>query len=165
MSSYVAQNFATKLFLQQSCCLFVTRTSGGLPWSDQECFYLRMECQSIAGLHPALNSLVLPFTPTAVDNINKLSTCVHAHKIFNKSSNIPSLFHDSLRTVSSLHKYNIRYAFKGNFHRPKVRTNTDKFTFGYAASKLWETVPTNLKRLCINNFKKRYKNDFLKCQS
>ena len=25
----------------------------------------------------------------------------------------------------------------------KVRTNTGKFTFVYAASKLWETVPTN----------------------
>ena len=75
------------------------------------------------------------------DNIVKLSTCVLAHKIFNKSSNIPSLFHGSLRTVSSLHKYNTRYASKGNFHRPNVRTNTGKFTFVYAASKLWETVP------------------------
>ena len=99
------------------------------------------------------------------DNIVKLSTWVLAHKIFNKSSNIPSRFHDSLRTVSSLHKYDTRYASKGNFHRPKVRTNTGKFTFVYAASKLWETVPTNLTRLSINNFKKRYKNHLLKCQS
>ena len=37
------------------------------------------------------------------DNIVKLSTCVLAHKIFNKSSNIPSLLHDSHRTVSSLY--------------------------------------------------------------
>ena len=99
------------------------------------------------------------------DNIVKLSTCTLAHKIFNKSSYIPSLFHDSLTIVSSLHKYNTRYASKGNFHRPKVRTNTGKFTFVYAASKLWETVPTNLKRLSINGFKKRYKNHLLKCQS
>ena len=97
------------------------------------------------------------------DNIVKLSTCILTHKIFNKSSYIPSLFHDSLTTVSSLHKYNTRYASKGNFHRPKVRTNTVKFTFVYAASKLWETVPTNLKRLSITNFKKRYKNHLLKC--
>ena len=99
------------------------------------------------------------------ENIVKLSTCVLAHKIFNKSSSIPSLFHDSLRTVSSLHKYNTRYASKGNFQRPKVRTNTGKFAFVYAASELWETVPTNLKRLSINNFKKHYKNHLLKCQS
>ena len=99
------------------------------------------------------------------ENIVKLSTCVLAHKIFNKSSSIPSLFHDSLRTVSSLHKYNTRYASKGNFQRPKVRTNTGKFAFVYAASELWETVPTNLKRLSINNFKKHYKNHILKCQS
>ena len=44
------------------------------------------------------------------DNIVKLSTCVLAPKTFNKSSSIPSLFKDSLRTVSSLHKYNTRYA-------------------------------------------------------
>ena len=37
------------------------------------------------------------------DNIVKLSTCVLAHKIFNKSPSIPSLFWNSLRTVSSLH--------------------------------------------------------------
>ena len=36
-----------------------------------------------------------------LDNIDKLSTCVVAHKIFKKSSNIPSLFDNSLRTVSS----------------------------------------------------------------
>ena len=99
------------------------------------------------------------------NNIVKLSTCILAHKIFNKSSYIPSLFHDSLRIVSSLLKYNTRYASKGNFRRPKVRTNTGKFTFVYAASQLWEMVPTNLKRLSINDFKKRYKNHLLKCQS
>ena len=83
------------------------------------------------------------------DNIVKLSTCILAQKIFNKSSRIT-------RTI---------YASKGNFHRPKVRTNTGKFTFVYVASKLWETVPTNLKWLSISNFKKRYKDHLLKCQS
>ena len=86
------------------------------------------------------------------DNIVKLSTCVLAHKIFNNSSSIPSLFYDSLGAVSNLHKYNTRYASKGNFHRPKVRTNTGKFTFVYVTSKLWETVPTNLKRLSTSSF-------------
>ena len=97
------------------------------------------------------------------DNTGKLRTCVLTHKIFNKSSNIPSLFHDSLRTFSSLLKYNTRYASKGNFHLPKVRTSTGKFTFAYAASKLWE-MGTSLKRPSMNSFKKRYKNH-LKCQS
>ena len=51
------------------------------------------------------------------------------------------------------------------FHQPKVRFNTVKFTFVYVASKFWETVPTNWKRLSINDFKKRYKNHALKYQS
>ena len=99
------------------------------------------------------------------DNIAKLSTCVFAHKIYNKSSSIPSLFYDSLRAVSNVHKNNTRCASEGNFHRPKVRTNTGKFTFVFVASKLWETVPTNLKRLSTSSFKKRYKNHPIKCQS
>ena len=57
------------------------------------------------------------------------------------------------------------YTSKGNFHRPKVRTNSGKFTFVYVASKLWETVPTNLKRLSTSSFEKRYENRLLKCQS
>ena len=56
------------------------------------------------------------------DNTVELSTCVLAHKIFYKSSSIPSLFYDSLSAASNLHKYNTRYPFKGNFHRPNVRT-------------------------------------------
>ena len=98
------------------------------------------------------------------DNIVKLRTCLLALKILKKSSSIPSLFYDSLRAVSNLHKYNTRYASKGNFRRPKVRTNTGKFTFVYVASKLWETVPTNLKRLSTSSFEKRYENHLLKCQ-
>ena len=47
------------------------------------------------------------------DNIVKLSTCLLAHKILNKYSSIPFLFYDSLRTVSSPHKYNAKYASKG----------------------------------------------------
>ena len=49
------------------------------------------------------------------DNIVKLSTCLLAHTILNKYSSIPFLFYDSLRTVSSLHKYNARYASKSIF--------------------------------------------------
>ena len=87
-------------------------------------------------------------------DIVKLSTCLLAHKIFHKSSSIPSLFYDSLKTVSSL--------CKGTLHPPKAKTNTGKFTFVYAASKLWDRVPKNLKWLSISIFKKRYKNHLLK---
>ncbi|CAH3135166.1 unnamed protein product, partial [Pocillopora meandrina] len=96
-------------------------------------------------------------------NIVKLSTCPLAHKILNNYSSIPFLFYDSLRTVSSLHKYNARYASKSIFIDQKF--NTVKFTFVYVASKFWETVPTNWKRLSIHGFKKRYKYHPLKYQS
>ena len=88
-------------------------------------------------------------------NLITLLNWVHAYlhiKIFSKSSSIPSLFYDSLRAVSIITCTSITPD-----HRPKVRTNTGKFTFAYVASKVWETVPTNLKRLSTSSFKKRYK--------
>ena len=102
-------------------------------------------------------------------NLITMLNWVHAYSHTRYLTSLPIFldrFYDSLRTVSSLHKYDTRYTSKGNFHQPKVRTNNGKFTFiNYVASKLWETVPTNLKRLSISSFKKRYKDHLLKCQS
>ena len=50
--------------------------------------------------------------------------------------------------IMILHCFNTRYA----------STNTGKFTFVYVASKFWETLPTNLKRLSTSSFEKWYKN-------
>lgn len=110
-----ASNLNKLCSLQNKCirCMFVANS-----WESSQVFYELLD--------------ILKF-----DNIVKLSTCILTHKIFNKSSNVPWPFYDSLRTVSSFHKYNTRYTSKGNFHQPKVRTNTGKFTFiNYVASKL-----------------------------
>ena len=122
MGKYISINF--KMFLLFKINAFVA------------CF------STIVESHPKFSITFLIFYK--FDKIVQLSTCVFAHKIFNKSSSIPSLFHDSLREVSNLHKYNTRYTSKSNFYRPNVRTNTGKSTFVYVASKLRETVPTNL---------------------
>ena len=66
------------------------------------------------------------------DNIVKLSTCILAHKIFNKSSNI---FLD--RFMILLEQSLACTSITPDTPQPKVRTNTGKFTFiNYVASKL-----------------------------
>ena len=69
-----------------------------------------IRCMFFAGSRESSQVLYKLLDILEFDNIVKLRTCVLAHKIFNKSSYIPSLFHDSLTIVSSLHKYNTRYA-------------------------------------------------------
>ncbi len=60
--------------------------------------------------------------------------------------------------LKSNHSYNTRFASNLNFSRPTVRTNYGIHTFKYTASKLWEQIPLNIKKLeSIHQFKKQYK--------
>jgi len=63
------------------------------------------------------------------------------HKIANKNAMLPKCFQELLQPVSSVHKYNTRYAAKSNFHVPKIGTNYGKFTFRYSATRIWEQIP------------------------
>ena len=55
-----------------------------------------------------------------------------------------SLLHDILSTV---HKYNTRYASKQNLYVKIVRTDTGKQTIGYAACTVSDKIPLTLKEL------------------
>ena len=68
----------------------------------------------------------------------------------------PVAFSDFLNPVHLKHNYNTRLASKLNFCRPHVRTNYGKFTFKYAASVLWETIPYHMKHLPFKTFKRKY---------
>ena len=80
-------------------------------------------------------------------------------------SSIPSIFHDFLTPVSNIYSYNTRYATENNFYRPQIRTNIGKFTLKYSASKIWESIPFNLKQLSTKNFKNQYKIHLLHYQT
>lgn len=91
------------------------------------------------------------------DNIVSLKIATFTNKLLNEPSNMPLVFQDLLIPISNVHSYNTRYSTRDNFYRPNVRTNYGKFTFNYTASKLWNSVPTNLKHLSASNFKRQYK--------
>ena len=88
-----------------------------------------------------------------------------AHNILNGSTNISTIFHRSLTRASEIHTYNTRFASKLNFHRPKVNNNYGTSTFAFVSSQLWETIPTNIKRLPYSSFCNQYKLYLLTMQS
>ena len=70
-----------------------------------------------------------------------------------------------LTRASEIHTYNTRFASKLNFHRPKANNNYGTSTFAFVSSQLWETIPTNIKRLLYTSFCNQYKLYLLNMQS
>ena len=53
--------------------------------------------------------------------------------------------------VSKVHNYNTRYATNQNLYKPASRTNYGLARFKVIASKIWETIPTEMK--CLSHIK------------
>ena len=99
------------------------------------------------------------------ENAYKLKVALFTHKILYGSTNISTIFHRSLTRASEIHTYNTRFASKLNFHRPKANNNYGTSTFAFVSSQLWETIPTNIKRLPYTFFCNQYKLYLLNMQS
>ena len=55
------------------------------------------------------------------------------------------------------HNHNTRLAATSNYFMPQPRTNLGLMSFSYLGPKLWQGVPTKLKKLIPNLFKRQYK--------
>ena len=99
------------------------------------------------------------------ENVYKFKVALFTHKILNGSTNISVIFHRTLTRASEIHTHNTRFAAKLNFHRPKPINNYGTSTFAFVSSKLWETIPTNIKRLPYTSFLNQYKLYLLNTQS
>ena len=101
-----------------------------------------------------------------IDNIFRLKTAVFTYKLINKINNVPIIFINTISTASSQHSYSTRFAKNQNFRRSKARTNYGIFTFRFASSKIWETIPNYIKQSnSISIFKKRYTQFLLSSQT
>ena len=89
-----------------------------------------------------------------LESIYALKISCFTHNIWNNTDSIPDVFSNVLTPVSNIHKYNTRFANNLNFFRPRVSTNVGKSSFKFSRSKIWESVPSNLKN---NIFKREYK--------
>ena len=99
------------------------------------------------------------------ENVYKFKVAFFTHKILNGSTNISTIFDRTLTWASGIHTHNMRFASKLNFHWPKANNNYGTSTFAFVSSKLWGTIPTNIKRLPYNSFFNQYKLHFLNTQS
>ena len=79
------------------------------------------------------------------ENILKHKIGCFTFKILNKSSSVPKPFTNYLQKASNVHSYNTRYAKNLNIQRPKIRTNYGIHSSKYLASKVWETIPKEIK--------------------
>ena len=101
-----------------------------------------------------------------IDNIFRLKTAVFTYKLINKINNVPIIFINTISTASSQHSYSTRFAKNQNFRRSKAQANYGIFTFRFASSKIWETIPNYIKQSnSISVFKKRYTQFLLSSRS
>ena len=133
---------------QYHYCTFEFRLNCEQPW----CFIKATPYYNLLG--------ILKF-----QNVYKLKVALFTHKIPNGSTNISTIFHRSLTRASEIHTYNIRFASKLNFHRPIANNNYGTSSFAFVSSQLWETIPTNIKRLPYTSFCNQYKLYLLNMQS
>ena len=80
--------------------------------------------------------------------------------------NIPAIFSGTLTLASEIHSYNTRFATNFNIYRPSISNNNGTTAFSFVASKIWESIPLELKKnYLITIFYKQYKLYFLNTQS
>ena len=63
---------------------------------------------------------------------------------------------------ADIQSHNTRCTSNLNFHLPRIRSNYFKHTFKFAITKILEEIPTSMKTLSYNKFKKKYKPILLK---
>ena len=91
------------------------------------------------------------------DNIFKLKVALFAHNIINDPTGIATIFSGTLPLASDCHRHYIRFIPNLNFHRPQINNNYGASTFSFIASKIWETIPLEFKKLCYYRFSKHFK--------
>ena len=99
------------------------------------------------------------------DNIFKLKVGLFAHNIINDPTGITTIFSGTLPLASVCHSHYTRFVSNLNFHSPQINNNYGASTFSFIASKIWETIPLEFKKLCYYRFPKHFKLYLLNSQS
>ena len=108
-------------------------------------YFLRKKQESASPYYTILEIL-------KIENIFKLKISLYVHKIKDGKRAIPTVIQELIISVSEIHKYNTRYAANQNLYRPASRTNYGLARFK-TSSKIWETIPSEIKLLPYNCFK------------
>ena len=94
----------------------------------------------------------------------KLKIAGLVHKIQSEKKETPPALYDLVQLASAVQNYSTRYATNQNIYRPPSRSNYGPTRFRVVASKIWEAMPIEVKRLPFNTFKKEYRRLLLDSQ-
>ena len=100
-----------------------------------------------------------------LENIFKFKIGSLIHKILYLRKEAPPALYDLVLPVSEIHNYSTRYATNRNLYRPASRTNYGLARFKVTASKIWETIPIEIKCMLHHAFKNEYKRFLLSSQT
>ena len=99
------------------------------------------------------------------DNIFKLKVALFAHSIINDPTGIATIFAGILPLTCDYHSHYTKFVSNLNFHRPQINNNYGASTFSFIASKIWETIPLEFKKLRYYRSSKHFKFYLLNSQS
>ena len=79
-----------------------------------------------------------------------------------ETNQIPTIFRCYFKNLRSVHNHNTRSRSAGNFYLSKQRLNYGKFGLKYAAAKVWNSIPAEIRKSSSNKiFKYLYKKHIL----
>ena len=90
------------------------------------------------------------------NNIFVFKAATFAYQIIHNKESIPIVFSNILKMADEQHSYNTRFASRGNIVRPRVKTNYGKFAFQFFISKIWEEIPTHIKKMSSYSLFRNY---------
>ena len=114
------------------------------------CIFFASKIESATPYYTILKILKL-------ENIFNFKISSFVHKINCAKIKPPAVFSNFALPISEVHSYSTRYSANKNLYRPASRTNYGLRRFKAMASKIWETIPLEFKRLPHSGFKKQYK--------
>jgi hypothetical protein len=95
-----------------------------------------------------------------IEKLFKHKLLLFAHAQYFHSSSLPILFHHNLPTNSQIHDHDTRS--KSDFHINLPPTNIGTRAINYLSSKIWNSLPTDLKNIQSKNIFKKSSKLFLR---
>ena len=102
-----------------------------------------------------INMLYKEFNVLKLFDLFQLEVVKFMHKFENHM--LPYCFYNYYDKINNVHQHLTRYSTDGNFFLHSVTKQSGKQRLQYIGAKLWSTVPSDIKKLSLISFIKKYK--------
>ena len=97
-----------------------------------------------------------------IESMSKLELAKIMHGCNN--GQIPVRIEQIFTKSSKVHQYNTRQTINDGFFIPRIYSQSGKKSLQYRGCKLWNSIPSKIKKLPLSSFKKEYSLILLKDQ-